>query len=1162
MSKRPAREKIARASVELDVSKFRAGVKEAIRLSQQLKTSVDRNLSDLSKGFNKIKTPSGGSASGGSSNTALARQLADADKAYKRAAQQRTKTILQYNRQQYREEQQIQKQQMRDNAAAVRQQDKEARDLVRGQAREQREMNQRVLASRREYANFSKQELREESSIQRRLAREKVDADRKASTSRKEYASLKRKEFQEEVIIQRRLGREQAQAAKQAAIANRQAAQQRAADNLAQSRTSTVPAINNIANGIKQWDAAAKEFANTSLGQVIDRLGEVGKAMQVVSIGAGLLAGYGVQQANNLLRQEQLLKIFSRTQSGLTRNSRDIRDYAQQTGQSYLTTLEAATRILPTVGRYKLDMKEVLSLTQRLAVQDPWQGTEGAAFAIREALSGSGRSLAMRFELPLTQVNEVIKAAAGNANALIAGLSRLNDEFGVSKEEFADYVKSGAFALDRFGGVLRESIAKAFMPTLQNIIIPFLEKVSELLTWLNETNSVFLSLAGAGTIVVAGLTPVIYVVTQLAAAIGTLNLALKGTALASRLAAVGNAARSVGTRVAGAGIAAALGLDIGGRVARGLADRGIGDTDIRTGGVDPMERLMERLSQIFGIVTVFITTNIISVAALFAKAITWVIHQFENFGTVLTSVGLRVEIAMADFAIAIADAMVSIVQWLRSTQLISSDQAIRTIAPIDTGRRNAEATREVAITKLDELLLDVINGLDVKFAEIDEQADQMARNVSRSLLEFFGVIGTQAGTEFGNNLRESVETALASFGDFRTTVTDFFTELMPQIKEANDERNREQLRRMQDEGLAEARRTFDEALASARNYRNFLRGLNRDEETFLRSREKALKDYNAETVKAEQELQDELLELQTDYHKENVKATKDYGDELERIERDTRERVIDAARRLDATGVNEAYRQGNKEIADLRKRVDEEQQVRQENYLGQIKDLRDNHAKQRSERAAQFAQQQADELEQYERRRQQQWEDYNLRMEDEAFDRQLRAQREAEDRRIRAQRENEDFARRIGNLIKTVNAEHNVWSAWVKMIGDASNAARNAIASIFNGAQQQARQIITAQQSVYLPATSNQSQAAAQFAAYQRSQGIPGFASGIDYVPRDMLAYIHKGERVVTAAENKSGGGGISIGTLQVNTGSGDPNTITRAVQDGLKQFAQQYAGR
>ena len=43
--------------------------------------------------------------------------------------------------------------------------------------------------------------------------------------------------------------------------------------------------------------------------------------------------------------------------------------------------------------------------------------------------------------------------------------------------------------------------------------------------------------------------------------------------------------------------------------------------------------------------------------------------------------------------------------------------------------------------------------------------------------------------------------------------------------------------------------------------------------------------------------------------------------------------------------------------------------------------------------------------------------------------------------------------------------------------------------------------------------------------AYARSKGIPGFAAGTNYVPRDMLAQIHEGEAIVPKAYNPAAGG-------------------------------------
>ncbi|MFA6911461.1 MAG: hypothetical protein WCQ59_10100, partial [Candidatus Cloacimonadaceae bacterium] len=63
---------------------------------------------------------------------------------------------------------------------------------------------------------------------------------------------------------------------------------------------------------------------------------------------------------------------------------------------------------------------------------------------------------------------------------------------------------------------------------------------------------------------------------------------------------------------------------------------------------------------------------------------------------------------------------------------------------------------------------------------------------------------------------------------------------------------------------------------------------------------------------------------------------------------------------------------------------------------------------------------------------------------------------------------------------------------------------------------------------------------------------VPALATGTNYVPRDMLAYLHKGEAVVPAEYNQAG---PTIGNININITGNNPDEIWSKFERNLHKL-------
>ena len=158
-----------------------------------------------------------------------------------------------------------------------------------------------------------------------------------------------------------------------------------------------------------------KDEASGGLGRIGGILGNVGSAALTVA-GGGLLAIGGAMAGATAagLSFNSSMEIVTAQLNAFTKDGAKsaailemIKTRASQTPFEFEAMAQAATSLLPAANASGVALEDLIAKAEILAASNPAEGLEGAAFALKEAVSGDFTSVIERFNLPRQRLNEL-----------------------------------------------------------------------------------------------------------------------------------------------------------------------------------------------------------------------------------------------------------------------------------------------------------------------------------------------------------------------------------------------------------------------------------------------------------------------------------------------------------------------------------------------------------------------------------------------------------------------------------------------------------------------------------------------------------------------------------------------------------------------------------
>ena len=332
-----------------------------------------------------------------------------------------------------------------------------------------------------------------------------------------------------------------------------------------------------VAQSFGAIDAATKR-TQARLADISRGVGEIKGELTGLSIGAGLLSGIGLNMAGSM--EEAQIKLTGMLRSVDKANAlmADLRKRAAAAGLPFNDMLAVAVRLLPTLQGNTEELDKWYGLARRVAVLNPLEGMSGAAFSINEALTSGGNdlvSLVERFNVSRSQLRAEM---ASNGGDFAAALDTVLNRMGITTETAEKMGTTFRAGLNAAKDAAIQLLAEGFTPLLQTLT-PLLHQSAAWLATLRQTNPEIAQLGAGMTAAVAVGAPLLLLFNQLFEA---------GTKLKA-LGILGGLGRAGGIGLAaGAGV----GLGIGATNAIG---RATGNEQMANAGLSELSTIARKL---------------------------------------------------------------------------------------------------------------------------------------------------------------------------------------------------------------------------------------------------------------------------------------------------------------------------------------------------------------------------------------------------------------------------------------------------------------------------------------------------------------------------------------------------------------------------------------